>query len=107
MKLQLKRRNAKAFVAAALAAGLSMGVAGTAMATTISVGGGTWDYGIASLWASNNWSNYRHPNRRHGSSVTGDRGLVSSACVVGGATSYANAYDSNPLRSDKAYWRYC
>lgn len=107
MDKRSKKHKGHAIAAATLAAGLSLGVTGTAMATVVSVGGGTWDYGIMSVLPGTNWSNYYHPSRVHGSSVTGDVGLVRSVCVAGGNTSYANAYDSNPLRIDQAYWRYC
>lgn len=102
-----KHRRVKAMAAIVLAAGLSLGVTGTAMAAVVPVGGGTWNYGIMNFDEGNNWSNYHHPSALHGSSVTGDVGLVRSECAVKKQWSTATAYDSNPLRIDQAYWRYC
>jgi len=85
---------------------VSTAVAVPALATVSYPGGGTWDYGVMSF-VGTNWSNYYHGGRVHGSSVTGDGGLIRSACVSPGRWSYAYAYDSNPFRFDQAYWRYC
>ena len=100
------RKVVKSLGAALLALGLAAGTAGTAMAAVVSAGGGTWDYGIASLFPSTNWSNYYHVSRAHGSSVEGDEGLKRSPNVTAGRWSYASAWDSNPFRIDHAYWRY-
>ncbi|NEG42751.1 hypothetical protein F6S84_08170 [Bifidobacterium dentium] len=50
----------KSVGAALLALGLAAGTAGTAMAAVVSAGGGTWNYGIANLLPSTNWSHYYH-----------------------------------------------
>lgn len=91
------------------ALGLGIAVAGgtAAFAAVTTAGGGIWHYGGPSLTPSNNWSNYLHPTLDHSSSVTGDAGLVTSACAAPGAWSKASAWDSSPLRQDQAYWHYC
>jgi len=50
---------------------LSMGTL-VAAATTVSVGGGTWSYGVGSTV----WSNYHHPSKIHGSSVVNGNGVT-------------------------------
>lgn len=99
-------RLKKLAVAALLGGGLAVAGATAAYATVVNAGGGTWSYGIVSL-AGNNWSDYYHSGVWHGSSVTGNAGLVRSACTQPGVWSYSTAYDSNPFRIDQAYWRYC
>lgn len=91
---------------ASIAAGvvLALAVATPALATVQSVGGGTWDWGTP---GGNNWSHYYHRGVRHGSSVTGDVGLVRSGCGAAGTWTYTWARDTNWLRIDRAYWRYC
>ncbi|QJW35926.1 lactococcin 972 family bacteriocin [Cellulosimicrobium protaetiae] len=100
-------RVRRAFIGAALSVGIVAAGATAAYATRVSAGGGTWDYGVTSLTASYNWSDYYHGSRSHGSSVTGDDGLDRSPCRSRGTWSYSSAWDSNPFRVDKAYWRYC
>lgn len=90
-----------------LAGALVLGGGTAAQATVTQVGGGTWDYGIMNLKASMNWSHYYHGRVNHGSSVTGDQGLVRSGCVSPGFRSRAYAWDSAWWRIDRAYWRYC
>lgn len=103
-----KRKNGiRSLATTLLAVGLSLGAAGTAMAAVVSAGGGTWDYGVTSLAPSNNWSNYWHPSRVHGSSVGGDSGVKRSSCVGANRWSRVTNWDSNPFRIDHAYWRYC
>lgn len=75
-----------------------------ALATISYVGGGTWNWGTP---GGNNWSHYYHASRWHGSSVTGDNGLVRSSCTRPGVWSYSNARDTAWWRVDHAYWRYC
>lgn len=94
-------------IAATATAVMMVGGASVAQATVASVGGGTWNYGVTTWTASNNWSHYYHPSRYHGSSVTGDVGLVRSGCGIPGTYTYTWAWDSNPFRIDSAYWRYC
>ncbi|MDO4718697.1 MAG: lactococcin 972 family bacteriocin [Propionibacteriaceae bacterium] len=100
-------RTKKALASLSLAICLSATSAATASAVIVSAGGGTWNYGIANWLPSMNWSNYYHPSKKHGSSVTGDAGLVRSACVGKRSWAYASAWDKNPFRIDHAYWRYC
>lgn len=97
----------KGLCVVALAATLSLTGTATAFATTDWVGGGRWNWGVASLWPADNWSHYLQWNVDHGSSVTGDRGLVRSACEAPGDESHSWAWDSNIFRIDQAYWRYC
>lgn len=100
-------RTRTALLTTALALGIAVTGSTAAYATVAYVGGGTWDYGVTSLAPSNNWSNYHHGSRVHGSSVTGNNGLVRSACRSAGIWATATAYDSNPFRIDHAYWRHC
>jgi len=100
-------RTRRAVLAVALSLGIAVSGGTAAFAAITSAGGGTWHYGGPSLIPSNNWSNYLHPTTTHASSVTGDRGLVRSACRDGGVWSKASAWDSNPFRMDQAYWHYC
>jgi lactococcin 972 family bacteriocin len=100
-------RLRRAVVGVVVGVGLVAAGATAANAARVGVGGGVWDYGVTSFTASTNWSNYHHSSRVHGSSVTGDAGLVRSACRGGGYWAYAKAWDSNPFRIDKAYWRHC
>ncbi|GEM_PF-523036 len=100
-------RVRRAFIGATLSLGLVAAGATAAYATRVSAGGGIWDYGVTSLTASYNWSDYYHSSRVHGSSVTGDSGLARSLCRGGGSWATARAWDSNPFRIDKAYWRHC
>lgn len=100
-------RTRKAVLAVALSLGIAVSGATAAYAVYESAGGGTWHHGAPAVIPSNNWSNYLHPTEAHGSSVTGDRGLVQSACREGGVWSKANAWDSNPFRWDVARWYYC
>ncbi len=100
-------RVRRSLTGVALAAALTVSLAPAAQATVRHVGGGTWDYGIASLRPSWNWSNYHHPSRRHRSSVTGDGLLVSSRCTAPGEWSRSRAWDSRPWVIDEAFWTYC
>jgi lactococcin 972 family bacteriocin len=75
-------------VKAALAAGVIVAAAATpALATTVSVGGGTWSYDTG---ANSVWSNYKHPSVNHSSSVFGNYWSY-SACTSPGAWSLASA----------------
>ena len=103
----MSRRVRRSLVGAVLAAALAVGVAPAAQATVVHVGGGTWNYGVESIFPSWNWSDYYHPSRRHRSSVTGDQGLIRSRCTAPGQWSRVRAWDSNPFRIDHAYWSYC
>lgn len=100
-------RTRRTVLAAALGLGIAVAGGTAAYAAVTNAGGGIWHYGGPSLVPSNNWSNYLHATETHGSAVTGDRGLVRSACTDPGAWSKASAWDSNPLRQDQAYWYYC
>ena len=90
-----------------LAGALVVGGGTVAQATVRHVGGGTWDYGVATLWPATNWSYYHHSGVKHGSTVTGDYGCERSVCVPRGTWSLVTAWDSNPFRIDHAYWRLC
>lgn len=66
-----------------------------------------WDYGTTSTTA---WSNYKHLDKNHGSSVYGTTPSGSSVskdsgCVVKGYWSYASI--SNVTKNRKAYYRSC
>lgn len=95
------------FLTVTLALGIAVSGATAAYAAVAYVGGGTWHYGGPSVVPSNNWSNYHHDSVDHAASVTGDRGLVRSACREPGLWAKAWAYDSNPFRFDQAYWHHC
>lgn len=100
-------RTRTALLTVALALGVAVSGGTAAYAAYASAGGGIWHYGGPSLVPSNNWSNYLHDSVDHASSVTGDRGLVRSACREPGTWSKASAWDSNPFRMDQAYWHHC
>lgn len=91
----------KKILTAALATGISAAVAVPAMAVTVGVGGGLWDYGTGS---GVTWSNYHHNTVPHRSSVRGAQ-FVSSVCVPPGWTSFASTRAS--LWGNKAFWNYC
>ena len=89
----------------ALAAGVvgALAVAAPALATTESVGGGTWEHGVTAYSpAGKNYSNYYHGSRAHRSSVQNAGGLVRSSCVGAGSWSVASQH-ATP-RGNKAYW---
>ncbi|MFC4507415.1 MULTISPECIES: lactococcin 972 family bacteriocin [Streptomyces] len=88
------RRGIKvAFAAVALAAA----AASPALATTVSVGGGTWSYDTG---ASTAWSNYKHPSVNHSSSVHGTYWSY-SGCTKPGVWALASTEDSG---TSSAYW---
>jgi len=71
----------KALLAIAAGAIGALAVAAPALATTVSVGGGTWQYGVT----VSNYSNYYHGSKAHRSSVDNSvAGLVRSGCVSSG-----------------------
>lgn len=58
-----------------------------ASATTVSVSGGTWSYGVGSTV----WSKYLHPSKIHGSSVVNGNGITDTDYnVAAGKTSSAS-----------------
>ena len=72
----------------------------TALATTKSVSGGTWDYGAT---GTVNYSNYLHPSGLHRSSVANpDYGTVRSKDEPGGQRSYAS--EGVAIMGNKAYY---
>ncbi|MEV7322868.1 lactococcin 972 family bacteriocin [Streptomyces sp. NPDC093970] len=76
-------------VKAALAATAIIVAAATpALATTVDVGGGTWSYDHG---ANTAWSNYKHPNNQHASSVKTGGSVFGSGCTAKGKWSLASA----------------
>ncbi|MEU5257040.1 lactococcin 972 family bacteriocin [Streptomyces longwoodensis] len=57
------------------------------LATTVNVGGGTWSYDEG---ASTAWSNYKHPQNDHASSVQTGETLTRSGCTAPGKWSLAS-----------------
>ncbi|MEU6272319.1 lactococcin 972 family bacteriocin [Streptomyces populi] len=76
-------------VKAALAATAIIVAAATpALATTVDVGGGKWSYDHG---ANTAWSNYKHPNNQHSSSVKVGGTVFGSGCTAKGKWSLASA----------------
>lgn len=91
--------NVKKAVAVGLSAvAMLAGAAGSAMADTAYVGGGTWDYGTG---GGSVWSNYYHGNNCHSSSVDGSR-YVDSGPTNPGIWSRASAPDT--IWGDRSWW---
>ena len=89
----------KALLAIAAGAIGALAVAAPALATTVSVGGGTWQYGVT----VSNYSNYYHGSKAHRSSVDNSvAGLVRSGCVSSGQWSYASEVAA--ASGNNAYW---
>jgi lactococcin 972 family bacteriocin len=87
----------------AAAVGLfAVGVAAPAFATTEYPEGGTWYYGVE--W-SENYSDYHHPDKFHGSSVENGNGLVRSDCEL--LRSWAYASQPATWWGNKAHYRFC
>lgn len=90
----------KALAIAGISAALVAGGATAAMATTVNVGGGTWNYGTSYSFpvTTNVYSNYYHPTNHHsGTSVCAEKNVTvhasagnwansSTSCGVGGST---------------------
>ncbi|MFF5438863.1 lactococcin 972 family bacteriocin [Streptomyces achromogenes] len=74
----------KAVVASAA---LIFAAATPALATTVDVGGGRWSYDEG---ANSAWSNYKHPDNSHASSVKIGGVLFKSGCTVKGEWSLAS-----------------
>jgi lactococcin 972 family bacteriocin len=72
-----------------------------ASATTASVGGGFWSYGVTS---STVYSNYHHPSRYH--TATACNGSLGSPClqVAAAAGAWANSSLPKSIVSNSAYW---
>lgn len=96
-RIGLKRKAAFAAIAGALATGI---LAAPAMA--VSVGGGTWYYGVDS---GTNWSEYYHTSLVHRASVSNGNGLVRSSCY--GPYLWAYAEEPSTLTGNQAYWSWC
>ncbi|MFF4397024.1 lactococcin 972 family bacteriocin [Streptomyces sp. NPDC001480] len=76
-------------VKVALAAGALLVAAATpALAITVDAGGGKWSYDEG---ANTAWSNYKHPNNKHASSVSIGGTLTKSGCTAKGQWSLASA----------------
>ncbi|BCL25262.1 lactococcin 972 family bacteriocin [Streptomyces aurantiacus] len=93
--MQIKRSIKLSIAAGALVAGMAT----PALATTIGVGGGTWDYGVSSSTVR---SNYFHQTRCHGSSVEGQY-YDSSGNVA--ANDWARASANAASFGNQAWWR--
>ncbi|MFC9297763.1 lactococcin 972 family bacteriocin [Streptomyces sp. NPDC057011] len=92
----MKKRGIKlALVAGAVIAAS----AAPALATTVSVGGGTWDYGAGTATV---WSDYYHGSKCHGSSVQGEY-YDASGNVSAGSWAFASA--PVKLSGNKSYYR--
>ncbi|MET7606970.1 lactococcin 972 family bacteriocin [Streptomyces avermitilis] len=73
--------------AAVVTAGLLFAAATPALATTVDVGGGKWSYDEG---ANTAWSNYKHPSKKHSSSVKIGRTTFASGCASAGDWSLAS-----------------
>ncbi|NEB14173.1 lactococcin 972 family bacteriocin [Streptomyces coelicoflavus] len=62
-------RLTRAMKTTTVAAALVVAAATPALATVVSVGGGTWDYGAGTAYV---WSDYYHGDKCHGSTSVGD-----------------------------------
>lgn len=73
--------------------------------TSVSVGGGTWDYGTSlyGLTQKKVWSNYWHPTSYHHSSCTIGANFSSSGITAPGLTSFSSAV-GGWFDSTNAYW---
>lgn len=84
-----------------LAVGLVAGGAAAANATTVSAGGGTWDYGV-SYWTLVVWSNYYHSTSAHYSTACSSSACTRSATEPGGV--WSNASRTASWGGNTAYW---
>jgi lactococcin 972 family bacteriocin len=80
----MKRNVVKATLASAA---LICAAAAPAMAITVDVGGGKWSYDRG---ANSAWSNYKHENNRHASSVKIGSTVFRSGCTAKGQWSLAS-----------------
>lgn len=92
-------RKNKLFATFAVAAALTMVPATAALATTVSVGGGLWSYGVS--WP-NVYSNYHHGSLYHSATACSS----SSDCVqvAAAAGAWANASKYQSCCYNTAYW---
>lgn len=89
----------RVFATVSLAAGITIGSAGAALAVTEYVGGGAWDHGF--MGNDYVYSNYYHGSVCHGSTAVGT--YTSRASAPAGSTSYAQAPRANS--NNETYWR--
>ncbi|MEU3413798.1 lactococcin 972 family bacteriocin [Streptomyces sp. NPDC006658] len=73
--------------AAVASAALLFAAATPAIATTVDVAGGRWSYDQG---ANTAWSNFKHPENRHASSVKIGSQTFKSGCTVKGEWSLAS-----------------
>jgi lactococcin 972 family bacteriocin len=90
--------NGKRITTIAVGIAISLAAAAPAFATTESVGGGTWKYGVGFT----NWSDYHHPTKNHRSSVQRAGWTVRSDCTAPNYWSHASM-TSGPS-GNKAFW---
>lgn len=93
----------KKLVTAGLVAALSLGALAPAMAVTVNVGGGVWEYGTNGSVA---FSNHYHPRINHGSTVSANGQNYYSGCAVAGAWSMKSVTQI-PNVSYGYYYSYC
>lgn len=84
--------------AALVAGGLVVAAATPALATTVSIGGGTWSYAVGANYV---YSNYYHADRVHRSSVHGAYWAYSGCTEV---QVWAKAEAEVALWGNEAYW---
>ncbi|MFD7405177.1 lactococcin 972 family bacteriocin [Streptomyces sp. NPDC059866] len=82
---------------AAVTGALVVAGAAPAMATVVSAGGGTWDYGAGTAIV---WSDYYHGTKCHGSTAVGE--YIDSDEAAKGSWSFAQA--DVALSGNKSYW---
>ncbi|PTJ71088.1 lactococcin 972 family bacteriocin [Staphylococcus hyicus] len=64
----MKKKFMTCCIAGTIALGSLLGIAHTADATTVDVGGGKWSHGVGSKYV---WSHYSHNSRNHGATAIG------------------------------------
>lgn len=84
-----------------VAAGITLGTAGAAVAATSYVGGGTWWHGLT---AGTVYSDYFHSTRCHGSTAVGSY-TIRSASMLPGYLAQASA--PRATHNNETYWRHC
>lgn len=85
-----------------LTGALTLGGAAAAEATTVNVGGGTWDYG-GSFLTTWTYSNYIHPTKNHGSTACNANSCDESGPTPRNVWSKARVH-STLSGGNKTYW---
>lgn len=92
-------RMKKILTVVAVTGALVLAPAGAALATTVSVGGGLWTYGVS--WP-NVYSNYHHGSKYHSATACSSSWQCVQASAAPGAWANASKYQS--LNQNTSYW---